>query len=336
MTAAMPIPGLIDPVPVPRPAPAGGGRARRAGRPFQGGDSRRAGRGRAGRAAGEAARQAALAPDLQSRRHQLRRDERHRQAAARLARRALRDRPAGGGARAGLDRRHPQMAAEDRPTATISRWSSSPTPIAARSASRARSAAPSNCRFCYTGTMRLVRNLNAGEIVGQVMLARDSLGEWPSQPEGRMLSNIVMMGMGEPLYNFDNVRDALKIVMDGDGLGLSRRRITLSTSGVVPMMARAGRGDRGQSRGLAARGDQGGARRDRAAQPQIRDRGAARSLRRLSRRQQCPADHLRICDAEGQERQRRGCARAGPADPQVQAAGQGEPDPVQPLAGRGL
>jgi len=97
-----------------------------------------------------------------------------------------------------------------------------------------------NCRFCHTGTMRLVRNLDAGEIVGQVMLARDALGEWPSQPEGRMLSNIVMMGMGEPLYNFDNVRDALRIVMDGDGLGLSRRRITLSTSGVVPMMARAG------------------------------------------------------------------------------------------------
>jgi 23S rRNA (adenine2503-C2)-methyltransferase len=97
-----------------------------------------------------------------------------------------------------------------------------------------------NCRFCFTGTMKLVRNLTAGEIVGQVMLARDALEEWPSQPEGRMLSNIVMMGMGEPLYNFDNVRDALKIVMDGDGLGLSRRRITLSTSGVVPMMARAG------------------------------------------------------------------------------------------------
>src|SRR3569832_1735356 len=97
-----------------------------------------------------------------------------------------------------------------------------------------------NCRFCHTGTMRLVRNLDAGEIVGQVLLARDALGEWPSQPEGRMLSNIVMMGMGEPLYNFDAVRDALKIVMDGDGLALSRRRITLSTSGVVPMMARAG------------------------------------------------------------------------------------------------
>ncbi len=106
-----------------------------------------------------------------------------------------------------------------------------------------------NCRFCATGTMQLVRNLEAGEIVGQVMLARDALGEWPQagevpehnyQPEGRMLTNIVMMGMGEPLYNFNNVRDALKIVMDGDGLGLSRRRITLSTSGVVPMMARAG------------------------------------------------------------------------------------------------
>ena len=106
-----------------------------------------------------------------------------------------------------------------------------------------------NCTFCHTGTMRLVRNLEASEIVGQVMLARDALGEWPQageqpennyQSEGRMLTNIVMMGMGEPLYNFDNVRDALKIVMDGDGLGLSKRRITLSTSGVVPMMARAG------------------------------------------------------------------------------------------------
>jgi 23S rRNA (adenine2503-C2)-methyltransferase len=97
-----------------------------------------------------------------------------------------------------------------------------------------------NCRFCFTGTMKLVRNLTAGEIVGQVMLARDSLGEWPSQPEGRLLTNIVMMGMGEPLYNFDNVRDALKIVMDGEGLALSKRRITLSTSGVVPMMERAG------------------------------------------------------------------------------------------------
>ena len=106
-----------------------------------------------------------------------------------------------------------------------------------------------NCTFCHTGTMKLVRNLEPAEIVGQVMLARDALGEWPKpgdqptngySPDGRMLTNIVMMGMGEPLYNFDHVRDALKIVMDGDGLGLSKRRITLSTSGVVPMMARAG------------------------------------------------------------------------------------------------
>ncbi|AEI37152.1 dual-specificity RNA methyltransferase RlmN [Zymomonas mobilis subsp. pomaceae] len=97
-----------------------------------------------------------------------------------------------------------------------------------------------NCRFCNTGTMKLVRNLSVGEIVGQIMLARDSLGEWPSKPEGRLLTNVVMMGMGEPLYNFDNVRDALKLVMDGDGIALSRRRITLSTAGVVPLMARAG------------------------------------------------------------------------------------------------
>lgn len=97
-----------------------------------------------------------------------------------------------------------------------------------------------NCRFCHTGTMKLVRNLTAAEIVGQVLLARDALGEWPSAPDGRLLTNIVMMGMGEPLYNFEQVRDALRIVMDGEGLALSKRRITLSTSGVVPMMARAG------------------------------------------------------------------------------------------------
>ena len=99
------------------------------------------------------------------------------------------------------------------------------------------------CSFCHTGTQKLVRNLTAGEIVGQVMLARDDLGEWPvpgaQKDETRLLSNIVLMGMGEPLYNFDAVRDAMKIVMDGEGLSLSRRRITLSTSGVVPEIARA-------------------------------------------------------------------------------------------------
>jgi 23S rRNA (adenine2503-C2)-methyltransferase len=101
------------------------------------------------------------------------------------------------------------------------------------------------CSFCHTGTQKLVRNLTAGEIVGQVMLARDDLGEWPQPGCGtgedgpRLLSNVVLMGMGEPLYNFDNVRDAMKIVMDGEGIALSRRRITLSTSGVVPEIARA-------------------------------------------------------------------------------------------------
>ncbi|MFD1159898.1 23S rRNA (adenine(2503)-C(2))-methyltransferase RlmN [Roseovarius aestuarii] len=98
------------------------------------------------------------------------------------------------------------------------------------------------CSFCHTGTQKLVRNLTAGEIVGQIMMARDDLGEWPEpgtrKDETRLLSNIVLMGMGEPLYNFDNVRDAMKIAMDGEGISLSRRRITLSTSGVVPEIAK--------------------------------------------------------------------------------------------------
>jgi 23S rRNA (adenine2503-C2)-methyltransferase len=96
------------------------------------------------------------------------------------------------------------------------------------------------CRFCHTGTQRLVRNLDSSEILAQVMLARDMLDEWPAPPDGRMLSNIVMMGMGEPLFNYENVAKALKIVMDGDGISISKRRITLSTSGVVPAMRRCG------------------------------------------------------------------------------------------------
>ncbi|MCV6823033.1 MULTISPECIES: 23S rRNA (adenine(2503)-C(2))-methyltransferase RlmN [Halocynthiibacter] len=95
------------------------------------------------------------------------------------------------------------------------------------------------CTFCHTGTQKLVRNLTAAEIIGQVMVARDDLGEWPklgeaNPPKVRLLSNIVLMGMGEPLYNFENVRDAMNIAMDPEGISLSRRRITLSTSGVVP------------------------------------------------------------------------------------------------------
>jgi len=111
-----------------------------------------------------------------------------------------------------------------------------------------------NCTFCHTGTQRLVRNLTAAEIVAQVVLARDQLGDWLAaqpasaeertrgghEPEKRLVSNIVMMGMGEPLYNFEAVRDGLNVVADGDGLSISKRRITLSTSGVVPNIARTG------------------------------------------------------------------------------------------------
>ena len=179
-----------------------------------------------------------------------------------------------------------------------------------------------NCRFCHTGTMRLVRNLGAGEIVGQVLLARDALGEWPkgtmagfgADPEdedadddavghytadGRMLTNIVMMGMGEPLYNFENVKGALKIVMDGDGLALSKRRITLSTSGVVPMMARAG-DEIGVNLAVSLHAVSKEVRDEIVAQPQIWRRGIAAGVRGLSGREQCAASPL-ICDAEGQE-----------------------------------
>jgi 23S rRNA (adenine2503-C2)-methyltransferase len=115
-----------------------------------------------------------------------------------------------------------------------------------------------NCSFCHTGTQRLVRNLTAGEIVGQIMVARDRLGDWPSAPlsslapkpgkegaivptdGGRFVTNIVMMGMGEPLYNFDAVRDALLVVADNEGIAISRRKITVSTSGVVPNIRRTG------------------------------------------------------------------------------------------------
>ena len=97
------------------------------------------------------------------------------------------------------------------------------------------------CRFCHTGTQRLVRNLSAAEIIGQLMLARDAFGEWPTPDDGsRQITNIVLMGMGEPLYNYDNVAKALRIIMDPEGLMFSKRRITLSTSGVVPELKRCG------------------------------------------------------------------------------------------------
>jgi 23S rRNA (adenine2503-C2)-methyltransferase len=108
-----------------------------------------------------------------------------------------------------------------------------------------------NCSFCHTGTMRLVRNLTAAEIVNQVMIARDRIGEWPGMArpteaiipagEGRMISNIVFMGMGEPLYNFDNVKEAIDTISDGEGISIGKRKITVSTSGVVPMIESLGR-----------------------------------------------------------------------------------------------
>ena len=96
------------------------------------------------------------------------------------------------------------------------------------------------CPFCHTGTQKLVRNLKTSEIMGQILLAMDELGDWPSGKEGRRITNIVMMGMGEPLFNYENVANALRIAMSGEGIGLSKRRITLSTSGVVPEIKRCG------------------------------------------------------------------------------------------------
>ena len=194
-----------------------------------------------------------------------------------------------------------------------------------------------NCRFCHTGTMRLVRNLTAGEIVGQVMLARDALGEWPT-PARRAgcCSNIVMMGMGEPLYNFDNVRDALKLVMDGDGLGLSRRRITLSTSGVVPMMARAGE-EIGVNLAVSLH----------AVTKEVRDEivplnrkygieellQACAAYPGASNARRITFEYVMLKDKNDSDDDARELVRL---IKQVQAARQGQPDPVQPLARRAL
>jgi 23S rRNA (adenine2503-C2)-methyltransferase len=123
-----------------------------------------------------------------------------------------------------------------------SRWSISPKPIAGRCASPVQVGCTLTCSFCHTGTQKLVRNLTAAEIVGQVMLARDDLDEWPvpgaPKDETRLVSNIVLMGMGEPLVQFRQRPRRDAIVMDGEGIALGRRRITLSTSGVVPEIAR--------------------------------------------------------------------------------------------------
>ena len=164
-----------------------------------------------------------------------------------------------------------------------------------------------------------------------MLVARDALEEWPTGREGRLFTNIVMMGMGEPLFNYDATVAALRLAMDEHGLNLSRRRITVSTSGVVPRIEQLGCGPRRRARDLAACGTRRAARRAGADQSQMEHRHAARRLPQLSF---AAADHLRVCDAARRERQRRRRARAGA--PAAGHSGQGQPDPVQPLAGLDL
>ena len=198
-----------------------------------------------------------------------------------------------------------------------------------------------NCTFCHTGTQKWVRNLTTAEIVGQVLVARDRLGDFPGGvaptdglvPSGegvRAVSNIVFMGMGEPLYNIDNVRDAIGVLTDGDGLSLSKRRITVSTSGVVPEMDKLGR-ECGTMLAVSLH----------ATNNELRDElvplnkkypieAAAEGLPRLSRRLQRTAHHVRICHAEGRQRHAGRGARAGA--PAQGPARQDQPDPLQSLA----
>ena len=158
------------------------------------------------------------------------------------------------------------------------------------------------CAFCHTGTQRLVRNLDPGEIVGQIMAARDHLGEWGLPSADRLVTNIVMMGMGEPLYNFDNVKKALRIIMDPEGISLSKRRITLSTSGVVPMMARCGE-ELGVNLAVSLHAVSDEVRDVLVPlEPQVSDQGPARGMPRLSRRAQRAAHHFRVRHAQGRQR----------------------------------
>lgn len=187
-----------------------------------------------------------------------------------------------------------------------------------------------NCTFCHTGTQKLVRNLTAAEIVAQVQVARDDLEEWPSPKEDRRLSNIVFMGMGEPLYNLDHVADAIDIISDNEGIALSRRRITVSTSGVVPQLDALGTRTAAMlAISLHATND---ALRDvlvplNKKYPLDQLMAGIRAYPGLSN---APGD-VRIRHAEGRQRQpRRG---AGPAEADRGHTGQDQPDPVQPWPG---
>jgi 23S rRNA (adenine2503-C2)-methyltransferase len=175
------------------------------------------------------------------------------------------------------------------------------------------------CSFCHTGTQKLVRNLTAEEILTQLLTARDRLGDFPDRDtpdgaivpaEGRKVTNIVMMGMGEPLYNFEEVKKALLIASDGDGLSLSKRRITLSTSGVVPEIARTGE-EIGVMLAISLHAPRRPARPAGADQQEVPAEGADGRLPGLSRPVERAAHHLRIRDAEGRQRQPRRRQGAG-------------------------
>ena len=186
------------------------------------------------------------------------------------------------------------------------------------------------CRFCHTGTQRLVRNLETAEIVGQMLTARDTIGEWAVPPGGRLISNIVVMGMGEPLLNYDNVVAALGIVIDPEGLALSRRRITLSTSGVVPMIERLGRE---LDVGLAISSTRCATNCATSWCPSTAaiPSPCCSTPAPLPERPQFGAHHLRIRHAARRQRQRlraRELTRAS-----VGHRRQGQPHSVQPLAG---
>ena len=194
-----------------------------------------------------------------------------------------------------------------------------------------------NCSFCHTGTQRLVRNLTAGEIVGQIMVARDRLNDWADRdtPTGsRLVTNVVMMGMGEPLYNFEAVRDALLIVADNEGIGISRRRITLSTSGVVPNIIRTG-DEIGVMLAISLHAVRDELRNELV--PLNRKYPIARiaaGLPRLSGIVERAAHHLRICDAQGRQRFARRRQAAG--ENAEGHSGQDQSDSVQSMAGHAL
>ena len=192
-----------------------------------------------------------------------------------------------------------------------------------------------NCTFCHTGTQRLVRNLTAGEIAGQVMVARDRLNDWADRDNGtRLVTNVVMMGMGEPLYNFDAVRDALLIVADNEGIGISRRRITLSTSGVVPNIIRTGE-EIGVMLAISLHAVRDELRNELV--PLNRKYPIAELLqacRDYPGRVERAPHHLRICDAERRQRFARRRQAAGQA---AQGhSGQDQSDSVQSVAGHDL